>query len=194
MNRLRILWTRLLPDTENVWARGRAGLVTATCIGLAGAMIALVLTWLISGDLQWETVVATTVFTAILAGIVALSRSGRTLLAVWLLVGLLTVLMTVDVIPYGLGSPSVAGYVIPIVLAACGIGLRAGLAVAGIGSATAWLVAWATTTSLYEPWEPVHISHLTFTAPAMTVIFFLTALVVGFWTYYLRQHVYEKPL
>ena len=93
MNRLRILWTRLLPDTESVWARGRAELVTATCIGLAGGMIALVLTWLISGDLQWETVVATTVFTAILAGIVALSRSGRTFLAVWLLVGLLTVLL-----------------------------------------------------------------------------------------------------
>lgn len=187
MNRPKTLWTQLLPDTTDVWARGRAGLVAAACIGLAGAMIALILTWLISGDLQWETVVATLIFIAILAGIVALSRGGRTLLAAWLLVGLLTVLMTVDIIPYGLGSPSIAGYVIPIVLAACGIGFGAGLAVAGVGSATAWLVAWATTSGLYKPWEPVHISHLTFTAPAMTVIFFLTAMIVGVWTRYLRQ-------
>lgn len=52
---------------------GRAKLASWSCAGLAVAWWALVLVWLISDDLQWETAVAT----ALLAGIALLARSSR---------------------------------------------------------------------------------------------------------------------
>jgi len=54
VNRLRTAWEWLLPDTADALARGRAGLVIATCPGLDGVVAGLILTWLLSGDLQGE--------------------------------------------------------------------------------------------------------------------------------------------
>ena len=187
MCRFKVLWEWLLPDTEQVLVHGRAGLVIAACLALTAAVVALILTWIVSGDLQRETAVAGAVFILLLVGIGALARRGRVSLATWTLVILLTLVITTDVMPYGLGSPAAAAYVIPITLAACGLGLWAGIGVAVFGSVAAWLVAWATTAGWYEPWELVDISHLTFNAPALTVIFLIVALIVGVWTRYLGR-------
>jgi hypothetical protein len=177
----------MLPTTESTLARGRAGLVLATSLALGGAIAFLILAWLVSGDLQWETVMAGIVFIALLAGVAALARVGRIAAATWALVGLLTLAITADVVPFGVGSLAAAGYVIPIVVAACGLGLAAGLGIAAFGAAVAWLVAWATTAGWYQPLVPPEISHLTFNAPALTVIFGILALVAGLWTQYLSE-------
>lgn len=121
----------LLPkNPDNALARGRAGLVMAACLGLAIAVLALLLVWLISGDLQVETVVGSLVFILVLAGISALARDGRAGLAAWALIILLVLLITVDAASYGLGSPAAAAYFVPVVLAACSVGLVAGIGVA----------------------------------------------------------------
>lgn len=180
-------WKTMLPPTESDLDRGRAGLVLATSLALSGAVVFLILTWLISGDLQWQTVVAGTIFVALLAGVAALARGGRIAAATWALVGLLTLLITADVIPYGAGSLAAAGYVVPIVIAACGLGLEASLGIAAFGATAIWLAAWAATAGWYQPLVPPEISHLTFNAPALTAIFGILALVVGLWTRYLSN-------
>ncbi len=178
-------WHWLLPETAASLSRGRAGLVLATCLGLAGASGALVLTWRISGDLEGETVIAGGVFTMILAGIGALARAGKDRFAAWLLTGLLLLLIAADAASYGLGSPAAAGFFIPVLLATCALGFAAGMGVAVFAAAVIWGIAWATTTGLYAPWGAVDISHLTFNAPALTVMLLVGALIVGLWIHHL---------
>ncbi|MGD9099640.1 MAG: hypothetical protein PVF45_04105 [Anaerolineae bacterium] len=184
MRRLKSAWEWLLPDTDEVLVRGRAGLVIATCLGLAAAVLALILTWLVSGDLEFVTAVGNLVFGSVLAGIAALARSGRVGLATWLLVVLLLALVSVDAAAFGLGSPACAGYFVPIVLAACGIGLLAGIGVALLASVVVWVIAWGASAEWYELLISFETSHLTFNAPFYTVLFLLVALMVGFWVRY----------
>jgi hypothetical protein len=193
---MKTLWAWFLPDTDDVLVRGRAGLVIATCLGLVAAVVAVVLFWLFTGDLWIGTAVLGLVFSLILAGIAALARSGRVRLAAWLLVALLVVIITLDVSGFGLGSPACAGYFVPTVLAACGLGLGAGLGVAFFSSATLWAVAWGASTGTIVPVIPFEISHLTFNAPAYTVLLLLVALITGFWTHQvssaIRQYIDGK--
>lgn len=153
----------------------------ATCIGVAVAILSIILFWAITGTLEdWETVVAGGVLLALLAGIAFLAHKGRVALADWLLVGLLALLVSADLPYYGVGTPSAAAYVLPIVLAARLLGFWPGMGVAGFSAVVVWLIAWATTSGLYPVEAAVDISHLTFNAPALTIIFGLTALIVGY--------------
>jgi len=188
------LWTWLLPDDGDALVRARAGLVVATCLGLMAATLALILTWLISGDLQLETVGAGLVLALLLAGLIALARGGRVSLATWLLVALLALLTTLDAAAFGLGSPASAGYLVPIVLAACGLGLWAGLGAALLGSAAVWLVAVGASAGWYEPYILFDESHLTFNAPFYTVIFCLVALLAGSWSQHLGAIAQSQPV
>lgn len=178
----------LLPKSpDNAPARGRAGLVMATCLGLVVAVLALSLLWLISGDLQVETVAGSLVFILVLAGISALARSGRTGLAAWALIVLLSLLVTLDAASFGLGSPAAAAYFVPVVLAACSVGLVAGIGVALFCSVATWVIAWGTLSGWYQPFIPPEPSHLTFNAPLFTVLLLLVALIVGSWSRYISE-------
>ena len=179
----------LLPDTDDTLLRGRAVLVVVTCLGLMVMVLALILTWLVSGDLQGETVAAVLIFSLILGGIAALARTGRVRLAIWLLVILLVVLITADVAAFGLGSPAAAAYFVPVVLAACGSGLVAGIGVALFGSIAVWMIAWSASVRWYEPWIAFETSHLTFNAPFFTALLLLVALFVGFWARLMSDHL-----
>ncbi len=182
--KLKLFWTSLLPNTTDFLEHGRAGLVATTCLGLITAMAVLILTWLISGDLEWETAVAGTVMSLILVGFIILARNGRSRLALWLLSGLLFLLITSDAVSFGLGSPAAAAYFVPIVLVACGIGLWGGLGMAAAGGTAVWLIAEAAAAGRYMPEIPYEEWHLTFIAPLFIVLFFLVALIVGYWMDY----------
>ena len=164
---------------------GRKKLLLWTSGGLIAATWFLILIWLISGDLQWETAVAGTCFTLLLGGIIWLAWNGRSRIAAWILVALLMLLMILDTSSFGLASPAAAAFVLPVVLAACALGLWPGIGTAVIATVVIWLTAWATTARWYEPYGMVEISHLTFNAPFYTVLLGLTAVIVGGWSRYL---------
>jgi len=170
----------LYPSHLAPHVRGRAGLVAVTCLGIIAALALLLLTWLLSGDLEAETAIASAVLGLLLLGITALARSGRVRSALWLLIGLLTSLITANLAGFGLGSPSAAGYILPVLLAACGAGLLAGLSIAAGSAGLLWLFAWLTTSGRYAlPYGTVDSSHLTFNALALTVMLLLSALIAG---------------
>lgn len=178
----RSIWEWLLPRSADRTVRSRAGLVVGTCLGVVAACVAILLGWAVTATLEdWETVVAAVVLAGLLAGIVFLARAGRVTLAAWLLTGLLTLLIALDIAAYGLGSPSAAAFCIPIVLAACALGLWAGLGVALLASLGVWLIAAAGVAGWYTPLTPPDISHLSFEAPIMTVIFLAVGGIVGAW-------------
>ena len=181
--------TRLLPNTDDTLVRSRVGLVIVTCSGLVVMLLALILTWLVSGDLQGETVVAGFILSLLMVGIVSLARTGRVGLATWLLVILLMVLITADVAAFGLGSPAAAAYFVPVVLAACGLGFLPGIGVALFGSVSVWIIAWLASVGWYEPLAGFEISHLTFNAPLFTALLLLVALIVGSWVRYVHGYL-----
>jgi hypothetical protein len=189
---LKRFWSSLLPSATDSLERGRAGLVMITCLGLMAAMAVLILAWLISGDLEWQTAVAGTIMSIILVGFMMLARNGRSRLALWLLSGLLFLLITSDAASFGLGSPAATAYFIPIVLAACGIGLWGGLGMAAAGTTAVWLIAVAAAMDQYTPEMPYEEWHLTFIAPLFTVLFFLVALIVGYWTNYMGNVIQKS--
>ncbi len=117
-------------------------------------------------------------------GFVALARNGRVRLAAWLLVSLLSILILADTTDYGLSSPSIGSFLIPIVLAACTLGLAAAVGVAVFGSIGVWLIAIALSAGWYQSSAPFTIDQLTFNAPVLTVIFLLVASIVGWWSRY----------
>jgi len=170
-----------MPDQKDERLRlARCRLVQAAWASVGGAVLFIILFWVVSGSLEdIETVFAGGVFLLILGGIAWLARR-REKLAAWLLVGLLTLLIAVDLLDYGVGTPAAAGFVLPAVLAACALGLWAGLGVSLSGSAVIWLIAWGSTSGgWFDP--PAPIDHLTFNAPALTVILVAAALIVGLW-------------
>ncbi len=191
---LQSLWNRLLPSDMPPLTRARAGLVMITNLALAVALLALILTWLISGDLQRETVIAGLVFCAILAGIVRLAQIGQTRWATWLLIVLLEIVVGLDVAAYGAGEPGAAAFFVPILLAACGVGMRAGLAIAAVSSCAVWASAWAAYAGWYQPELAFELSHLTFNAPMYMVLFLAAAALVGWWSGYLVHLISDRDV
>jgi hypothetical protein len=175
---------RWLPNTTDPLLTGRARLILATCVGLILAVWGLVLTWLISGDLQIETVVVMIIFSLILLGMAAVSRSGRVMLAAWLLIALLGLAVVSDVAYYGVGAPGIFAFVLPIVLAACLSGLAGGMIMAVVGASVAWGVAIGAMQGWLAVAIPFQMDHLTFNAPVISLIFLLVALIVGWWSRY----------
>jgi hypothetical protein len=178
---------QFFPIFDDPILAGRAKLIVITSLGFMLAGWALVLTWLISGDLEGVTVIAALIFSAVMIGLAALARSGRVSLAAWLLVILLGALILADAAHYGLGSPTIASFLIPIVLAACTLGLAASVGLAVLGSASVWLIAVALSAGWYQSSLPFRIDHLTFNAPLLTVVFLLVAVIVGWWSRYITR-------
>jgi len=179
---MKSLLERFLPNTNNRADRARAALVLTASGAVILASLAMILFWVFTGSLEEiSTVAADAVLIVILLGMIVLVRRGNTRLALWLLTTLLAFL-TLDISAmYGVSTLSSAGFLIPIVLAACGAGLWAGLALALIGSAGMWIIAYASSTGALQPWIPFEVSNLTFDAPFLTILFFLIAVILGVW-------------
>ena len=184
---------RWLPATTNPLLAGRAKPILATCVGLILAAWGLVLTWLISRDLEAETVLVMIIFSGILLGIAAVSRSGRVTLAAWLLIVLLGLAIVSDAAYYGVGAPGIFTFVLPIVLAACLIGLAGGMIIAVIGTIVVWGVAIGAMQGWLAVVIPFQMDHLTFNAPVISIVFLLVALIVGWWSRYTSALIKLSP-
>lgn len=179
--------SRWLPNTTDPLLNGRARLILMACVGLILAVWGLALTWLISGDQEIETVIVAIVFSIVLLGIVAVSHSGRIMLAAWLLIVLLGMVVLSDFVYYGLGAADIFAFILPIILASCLTGLVGGMltAVGGV------LATWGTAIAAMQGWlkvlTPFQMDHLTFNAPLISIVFLLTALIAGWWSHYTGQ-------
>jgi hypothetical protein len=120
------------------------------------------------------------VFIAILAGLAVLARRGRPGLAAGLLAGLLYLVVSADVMYYGLGSPSAMAFLLPVVLIACTLGLRPGLVAAALAALVVFGAAWASLNGALAVAIPVDESHLSYNAPVISVILLFCAGLVGY--------------
>lgn len=155
-------------------------IVTFACTGVGLALIAIIGGWAITGTLEdWETVVGGLILIGLLAGLAILARRGHPSLSALLLSGLLFVMVSADIVYYGLGSPSVAGLLLPVLLIVCTFGLKPGLAAAALAAAVLFGIAWSSLNGILETAVPAVESHLSFTAPVISVIMFFCAGLAG---------------
>ncbi len=182
----------LFPTTKTPLDDGRAKLVIIACCTLILAFVALLLVWLISGDLEGETVILAAAFGLILLGLIRLARSRRIALAAWGLVVLLMLLIGLDTASYGLGSPAGAAFVLPIALAGCALGLKPGLTMAGVATVIVWGSAVAGHQGWYQTETPFELSHLTFNAPFLMVLFMFIGVLTGIWTDYMTKTLHNS--
>lgn len=160
-------------------ARFQAQLVTLTAAIMGAAMLFLLLVWLLTGDLEGTTVLAALALSGILTGLSVLAWRKSARVALWILSALLMGLIGLDSAAFGLDSPSVLGLAIPVLLVTRGFGLRFGVGAALAGSAFTWGIALASVRGVYIPFGVVDLSHLTFNAPALTVILLIVAILGG---------------
>lgn len=156
-------------------------IVTAACLGLGGAVVAVIGGWALTGTLtDWETVVGGLFILGILAGLAALARKGRPGLAAGLLAGMLFLLVGADVVYYGLGSPSAMAFLLPVLLVAVVFGLKPGLGAAALAAVIVFGVAWASFSGLLTVAIPVDESHLSYNAPVISVILLFCGGLAGY--------------
>jgi lysylphosphatidylglycerol synthetase-like protein (DUF2156 family) len=172
--------TRLAGLPTEAGAKRIAMLVIITCAAIALGVAALILTWIVSGDLEMETVGAAAVLFLILAGIIGLSLRGGQRLALIVLSALLFLLVAADLAGYGLHTSMASAFLVPILLLAGGFGLKAGIAAALVCSAYGWILAAGETGGWIAVPYAADVSHLTFDAPALTVIYLLCAIIAGY--------------
>ncbi|MBN2084255.1 MAG: hypothetical protein JW748_03455 [Anaerolineales bacterium] len=165
---------------EKPGERRIAMLVILTCAAIVLGALALILAWIASGDLELETVAAAGILFLILAGLGLLSLRGGGRAALVILAVLLFLLTAADLTEYGLHTSMASAFLIPILLIACGLGMRAGIGAALVCAAYGWLLAAAENAGWIAVPYPVDISHLTFDAPALTVIYLLCAVIAGY--------------
>ncbi len=188
----RAIHISLFPTTKTPLDQGRARLVIIACCVLIFAFAALLLVWLISGDLEGETVILALAFALIQLSLIRLAQRQHITLAAWGLVVLLMLLIGLDTASYGLGSPAGAAFVLPIALAGCALGLKPGLTMAGLATVIVWGVAVAGQQGWYQAETPFELSHLTFNAPFLMVLFVFIGVLTGLWTDYMTKALKSK--
>lgn len=154
-------------------------LITIVSVSMAAAMLLMILYWVATSSLEdIESIYIAFGISALLGGIVLIARRGRPRLAGGLLTGLLFLLILAASVGYGVGTPSTAGFLLSIVLAAAALGPAACWLVTGLSLAAVWTTALAAALGWYEPWIPYQTSDLTFTAPFYTILFLLVAAIL----------------
>ena len=172
-----------LPSTTSRVDRARAIVVLTTCGVVILATLAIILFWVFTGSLEdTSTITAGFVLLLMMLGLVALVRRGNVRLALWLLIVLLALIILEISVEYGVSTLSSSAFLLPILLAACGAGLWAGLFLALVGSTGMWVIAFASANGTLQPWIPYQVSNLTFDAPFLTILFFMIAVIVGVWS------------
>jgi hypothetical protein len=180
MNRF---FSSFIPVSATPLMQARARVLVATCFALGMAILALLLYWIAFSWLeQIETVAIGLVLILLLAGIVALVKSGRIRVAAWSLTIFVIVLNLANMLDYGIGTTSSAGMIIAIVLAAFSLGPVLGLGTAVLGSIAVFGIALAGSAGMLRTEIPFVESNLSFDAVVLSLIYLLVGLLCAVWT------------
>lgn len=169
---------KFIPGSATPLEQMRAKVLVATCFAIGGAIVAMLLYWIVFSWLeQWETVVMGLVIILFLVGMLVLVKRGKTRPVAWMLTIVLLLLNVANLTGYGVGTVSSAGLLIPIVLAAFTLGPWTGIATATLSSITVFGIALAGSTGALHTEIPFHESNLSFDAMTLTLIYLMIGMI-----------------
>lgn len=184
---------KLLPLSASPIERARAKATIVTALAIVAAMTALVLYWILTASLEdIETIFLTVGLIFLMAGIIFLVQRGHLQLGAWILVLLTIFLNLSNMTWYGVSTTSSAGYLIPILLALFGIGSAAGFGVTLFGCISVFAISLLASTGQIQTAIPYVESHLTFDAPALTLIYLVVYFISNAWVKSAQEAFTEK--
>lgn len=184
---------KFLPTSASPIERAKAKVTVVTALAIGAAMLALVLFWIVTFTLEdIETIFLTVVLILLMAGVIALVQRGRVQLGAWVLTLLMIFLNLSNMTWYGISTTSSAGYLIPILLALFGIGSAAGFGVTVLGCVTVFAISLLASAGQIQTEIPYSESHLTFDAPALTLIYLIVYFISNAWVKSAQEAFTEK--
>ena len=185
-----IIPTLLMPPEADVILQSQAALIIMLSFLFVCATLFLLSSWLISRDLQRNTTIMSVFFVAFLFGIIYLTTSGTHDLG-WITTDWLffLLIMIFNTLHYGMSSPSITAFLIPIVLATLVVNTAVGLSVTLLTIGLLWGVAFIEWRGWWTPLLPVRRDNLTFKAPFYTVIFTAVFVMISGWTSFLVNNL-----
>jgi hypothetical protein len=176
------LFNLFMPITGDNLIRGQLLVVTVACAGLTLVIVALMVMWKISRDLQVSTVIYSLGLIAVLWVLWYLAYAGHVILSISVIVVMLVIILAGDVFRYRTEPLATSGFMLPITIAASGLGLIAGLTTAAFCTAIVWLFAYGERHGWFREQHERRRSYLTYNGPVLTVFYFFVGLIssVGF--------------
>ncbi len=172
----------LLPVSVTEYQKAQAKTIISTSLAISGAMLALVMYWLITGTFEdIETIFIVLGLLLGFAGIIALVKYGYIRSGAWILIGMMLLLNLADMTWYGISSVASAGYVIPILIAAFSISSKAGMSVSLLGCISVFSIAFLASSGQLQTEIPYQESTLSFDAPTISLIYLLVSVLAGNW-------------
>ena len=172
----------LLPVSVTEYQKAQAKTIISTSLAISGAMLALVMYWLITGTFEdIETIFIVLGLLLGFAGIIALVKYGYIRSGAWILIGMMLLLNLADMTWYGISSAASAGYVIPILIAVFSISSQAGISVSLLGCISVFSIASFASSGQLQTEIPYQESTLSFDAPTISLIYLLVSVLAGNW-------------
>lgn len=126
-----------------------------------------------------------------LAGCIGLALNDQVRLATWILIGLMLVLNIINMFVYGIATSASAAYLIPILLAMFCISTTIGYVVTLLGCGIVFGIAYLQSQERIKTLIPYQVSHLTFDAPVLSLVYILIAFITGSWIGPLKEFLFQ---
>ncbi|HCR70623.1 MAG TPA: hypothetical protein DIW23_04190 [Anaerolineae bacterium] len=166
--------------------------VIVTSLAISGAMILLVVYWLVTKSFETvKTIFAMLAIMLLLALCVGLAINHQVRLAAWILIVLMLLLNVANMLGYGIATSASAAYLIPILLAMFCIGTTAGYVIAFLGCVIVFVIAFLQSKEKIKTFLPYQVSHLTFDAPVLSLVYILITFITGSWITPLKEFLFQ---
>ena len=182
----------LLPSSYSLYDQASAMVVIVTSLAISGAMILLVVYWLVTKSFETvKTIFAMLAIMLLLALCVGLAINHQVRLAAWILIVLMLLLNVANMLGYGIATSASAAYLIPILLAMFCIGVTAGYVIAFLGCVIVFAIAFLQSKEKIKTFLPYQVSHLTFDAPVLSLVYILITFITGSWITPLKEFLFQ---
>lgn len=182
----------LLPSSYSLFDQASAMVVIITSLAIGGAMILLVVYWLVTKSFETvKTIYAMLAIMLGLAGCIGLALNYQVKLAAWILIALMLLLNLANMLGYGIATSASAAYLIPILLTMFCIGTTAGYVVAFLGCVFVFVIAFLQSKEKLKTFLPYQVSHLTFDAPVLSLVYLLVTFITGSWITPLKEFLFQ---
>jgi hypothetical protein len=183
----------LLPTSYSLSDQASAVVVIFTSLAISVAMLLLVLYWLVTKS--FETIKTIFGMLAIMFGLgiciwLAINHQVKT--AAWILILILLLLNVANMLGYGIATSASAAYLIPILLAMFCISVSTGYIISGLGCLLVFGIAFLQSKNKIKTILPYQISHLTFDAPVLSLIYILVAFITGSWVSPIKEVLFKQ--
>lgn len=186
------LIANLLPTSYSIIDQVSAMVIIFTALVISVGMLLLVLYWVWTKS--FETIKTIFGMFAIMLGLgicISLALNDQVRFAAWILILLMIGLNIISMLGYGISTSGSSAYVVPILLAVFCLTPQIGIIIAGLGCVLVFGVAFLQSKNKLNAQISYQVSHLTFDAPVLSLVYIFVALISGSWVQSIKSFLFN---